>query len=192
MPARLAGVVGWTHLRTQIETVLFKFLSVSLSRLVCQATIVNNMIAYEQNVEIYVYLELDLFRLSWAEVATTILFEQTLHPRTVSNVLHGIKKVCNTPNRFPLTKTPAGHLLITAFSPTSFKKQTKKFSPPLAGLPEHTQIRWHQTQPGFLFNKNFINPQATNYPFRRLFLHPRTVSDGTASPTSESQTSGWT
>ena len=64
MPARLAGVVGWTHLRTQIETVLFKFLSVSLSRLVCQATIVNNMIAYEQNVEIYVYLELDLFRLS--------------------------------------------------------------------------------------------------------------------------------
>ena len=102
----------------------------------------------------------NLFPLCWAQVAT--ILPQTLHPRTVSNVL-------NTPNRFPLTKTPAGHLLITAFSPTSFKKQTKKFPPPLAGLPEHTQIRLHQTQPGFLFNKKFTNPQATNYPFRRLW-----------------------
>ena len=75
---------------------------------------------------------LDLFRLSWAQVAT-ILLAQTLHPRAASNVLHGIKKVCNTPNRFPLTKTPAGHLLITAFSPTSFHKKQKSF-------PHHWQV----------------------------------------------------
>ena len=60
---------------------------------------------------------LDLFRLSWAQVATILLSHaQTLHPRTVSDgtesrvfLLHGIKKVCGVANFWMCVKYVVPH-----------------------------------------------------------------------------------